>query len=276
MRALVYGSGHWGKNWIRELSGHVVGVVEPDEKRAELARNTFNVKVYPDTPTDIDFDAAVIVTPPEFHVPLALPLLKAGKYVMIEKPAATSVEEALTLWSYRERCMVGYIYLHHPVIDDMLSWLMENPCDHAFARRTNSGPVRPWGNAMWDLASHDISIFNRLFGHCLGVEATGSRDWVMMRLDYVAVSANIYASWLGKPKCRKVELVPTWCPGCERDHENLCNNRFIFDDVSTVLEITPLRREVDAFLSGSWEHGTLEEAIDVLKVLEQAQQGIRM
>jgi predicted dehydrogenase len=262
VKTVVFGSGYWGRNYVRELAGNVVATIEPDEEHAEYVRNTYNVPTYPELPDDLDFDAACIVTPPDTHIDLAEPLAKQGKYVLIEKPLAISTEEAMRLYPYRERIMSASLYMYHPsVYVDMKDWVKTFPVNHAFSRRTNHGPIRPWQNAMWDLAIHDVSVFNYLFGKPIGVEATGEYDWVLMRVNYTAVSAAIYASWLGGPKHRTIELVPA-------DVEN--GDRFIFDDIRVVLEITPLRRMLDAFLSGSWDRCTLDEGIEVLQVLEAA------
>lgn len=273
MRTIVFGAGYWGKNYLRELAGNLVAVIEPDKDRADYAAKTYNIQTYPELPVDLNFDAAVIATPPDSHVRLAEPLLKTGKYVLVEKPVALSVEEAMRLYPYRKRCMTGHLYMYHPVVYDwMVKWLKENPINHAWSRRTNHGPVRSWGDAMWDLASHDISVFNFLFGQPIQVAATGARDWAMLRLDYVGgISAAAYVSWVGAPKCRSIELVPISPMALS---EVGTDQRFVFDDVRTVLEVTPLRRLLDAFLSGSWERATLEEGIEVVKVLEQASQYI--
>ncbi len=44
-----------------------------------------------------DFDAASVVTPDAFHVPCALPLIKAGKHVLCEKPIAPDAKEGKKL-----------------------------------------------------------------------------------------------------------------------------------------------------------------------------------
>ena len=72
MKIIVFGAGYWGKNLIRECAGNLVGVIEPDKEKAIQTANTFNVKVYPDLPEDLKFDGAIIATPPNTHVQLAI------------------------------------------------------------------------------------------------------------------------------------------------------------------------------------------------------------
>ena len=68
------------------------------------------------------FDAASVVTPDAFHVSCALPLVKAGKHVLCEKPLAPTASEAKKLvdaakkngvinmvnFSYRNSCALQY------------------------------------------------------------------------------------------------------------------------------------------------------------------------
>lgn len=264
MRCLILGAGYFGRNYIKELSHNVVAVIEPDKQKAEFVKQAYNVPVYPDAPSHINFDAAVIVTPPESHIQLAKGFLADGYYVLIEKPFATSVEEALQIVKWKKRCMAGMIYLYHPAVENLGEVVRTTPLNHAYSRRTNDGPVRPWQNALWDLAAHDVSIFNYILGqtpHAIEAIGTPTRDWAILRMIYVAVETLTYVSWRGGPKIRQVELVP---------QEG--SDRIIFDDVKTVLEVTPMRRMLDAFLSGDWdERCSFDAGLEVVNVLEKAQ-----
>jgi predicted dehydrogenase len=261
MRVVVVGAGAWGVNYIRELGGHLVGVVETDADRARAVSETFNVRVYPELPRRLKFDAAVIATPPDSHHKLASPLLQAGKYVLVEKPLTDNVESAMELAGCK-RCMVGHLYLYHPIIEEMKDWLSLHSVPHAFCRRTNSGPVRPWQDSAWDLASHDLSVLIDWFGDVLTIASAGTHDWSIMHVGFKNTDAAIYCSWLGGPKVRTIELVPQ------------IGDRYIFDDVRTVLEVSPLRRMLDAFLSGSWDRCTAAEGAEVVRVLQAASAAI--
>lgn len=67
-----------------------------------------------------DFDAASVVTPDSFHVPCALPLVKAGKHVLCEKPIAPTAPEGLKLVKAAERAgvinMINFSYRNSPVL----------------------------------------------------------------------------------------------------------------------------------------------------------------
>lgn len=259
MRVVVFGAGYFGINYIRELGRHLVGVVDPDPERLELVHGRYHVPVAAQLPDDWEFDGAIICTPPAEHINTALPLAAQGKYLLLEKPMATSVEEALKLHSRRERIMAGLIYLYHPGVLELKRKLPEMPLDHIFTRRTNDGPVREWQSAAWDLAAHDIAICNYLMGQVpFTAQAFGTRDWAMLKLDYITCSAAIYISWTGGPKTRTVELVPAQG-----------GQRVIFDDMAQTLEVSPLRRMLDDFLTGHWDsRASFNAGLDVVSVLE--------
>lgn len=260
MRTVVFGAGYWGKNYIRELIGNLVAVIDPDLNALERVRSTYNIDTYTKLPDGLEFDAAVIATPPMSHVELALPLLKDGKAVLIEKPLATSVQEAERLLPYAEQVMAAHVYMYHPVVEKMRTWCKSFAIDHAFSQRTNHGPIRPWQNALWDLASHDVSIFNYLFGPAQYVTSFGTRHWAALRVNYGSLDAVTYVSWLGGPKVRRIELIT------DQQH----SERYVFDDLQWVLEVSPLRKMLDAFMSGNWDRCRLHDGIDVIKVLEAA------
>jgi predicted dehydrogenase len=257
VRIVVFGAGYFGKRYISELSHNLVAVVEPNEATAKEVRDKFNVSVYPSLPDDLDYDGAVIATPPEYHVRLAEAVLKAGRYALVEKPLATSTEEALCLLPYRKRVMSAHIYLYHPMVDQLKQMSCNAMIDHVFCRRTNDGPVRSWADAMYDLMPHDISVLNYMFGMPIYASSSGHRNWACSHIEYPGVDAIVYVSWIGGPKIRTIELAFANKP-----------DRFIFDDTKVVLEVTPLRRMLDAFLSTQWDRCTLEEGMNVMKVLD--------
>ena len=82
--------------------------------------------------------------------------------------------------------------------------------------RTNLGPIRKDVNVVYDLASHDISIFNYLLNsQPIKVSATGKSylknnnyDVANISLDYHNnISVNIHVSWLAPKKVREITLV---------------------------------------------------------------------
>lgn len=262
MKTIVIGAGYWGINYIQTLAGNCIGAVEVDKDRANYVKKHYGVPVWPEIPQHVRFDAVIVCTPPDTHIPIAKEFATQGYYVLIEKPLGVSVEECMPLVKFRDKIMAGMVYLYHPEVDRLKEVCKQIPINHIYTRRTNQGPIRPWQNALWDLAPHDISIINYILGQTpIGISPFVERDWGVLNLDYVACQSCTYVSWLGGPKTRLVELVPA---------EN--KERIIFDDIKSTLEISPLRRMLDDFLTSKWdERCSFDAGIEVVKVLEQCQ-----
>lgn len=259
MKVVVYGGGYWGQNYIRELGRHCVLVVDPDPMAQAQVKARFGVPAASELPDGFDLDGAVVCTPPQTHYDVAFPLLERGLNVLIEKPLATTSWQANDLATF-PNCMAGLVYLYHPSVEGLREVALSQGLCHLYSRRTNDGPVRPYKNALWDLAPHDISIFNFVLGGLpeeVDTWAGASRHWAAFVLHYPQTSATSYISWHGGPKVRCVELVPQQ------------GQRVIFDDLAVVLEERPLTRMVSAFLSGNWDRCHGQDGADVVKILER-------
>ncbi len=61
--------------------------------------------------------------------------------------------------------MVGHTFLYNPAVQALKDYARRGDVGRMYylsARRTNMGPIRQDINVFWDLAPHDISIFNYL------------------------------------------------------------------------------------------------------------------
>ncbi len=102
----------------------VVAGVDVDLPRAEAFAKTHGfTEVYGSVEellAHCDFDAASVVTPDGFHVPCALPLVKAGKHVLCEKPIAPTAGEATALVKAAEKAgvinMINFSYRNNAVL----------------------------------------------------------------------------------------------------------------------------------------------------------------
>jgi predicted dehydrogenase len=115
--------------------------------------------------------------------------------------------------------MGGHIFIFNPGITWFKNYLESvelGKVYYAYATRTNLGPFRYDVNAWWDLAAHDISIFNYLLessplqitarGHnCLG---NSLADITFATLDYPDNRmVNIHVSWADPRKVRQITIV---------------------------------------------------------------------
>ena len=126
LRIVVVGCGTMGSSHARayaRIDGvALAGLVDRQVEKAEsLARELGGVPLYPSLDEAIRvgrLDAASICTHPDSHYTLVIRALKAGLHVFVEKPLATSVEEAEEIAGVAEqmqkKVVVGYILRHHP------------------------------------------------------------------------------------------------------------------------------------------------------------------
>ncbi|MDE2028421.1 MAG: Gfo/Idh/MocA family oxidoreductase, partial [Candidatus Omnitrophica bacterium] len=187
----VIGCGHWGPNHIRVFSqlvnSRVLMVADLDEKRLSAIKALFpdiqTVKDYNDILKNPAIDAVVVAVPTNFHFKITLEALQAGKHVLCEKPLAMRPEECLQLGEASRQAgkalMVGHIFVFNQGIAKLRDYIVSGELGkvhYAHSQRTNLGPFRYDVNALWDLAPHDISIFNYLFNSApVSVSARGHK-----------------------------------------------------------------------------------------------------
>lgn len=227
----VIGCGGWGPNHIRNFitlpDCTVVAAVDIQQERLSRISKMFPgvcvERDYRKVLADPSIDAIVVATPTSTHYEIVRAALLAGKQVLCEKPICTTSREAQELIELADEqkltLMVGHVFLFNSGILK-LKELVEadelGKIHYLSAARTNLGPVRTDVNAAFDLASHDISIFNMLLGSMPNfVSAIGAsflqnniEDVVFISLKYPnEVFANIQASWLDPKKIRRISII---------------------------------------------------------------------
>ena len=188
----VLGVGRWGVHLVRNFWEHpgarLVAVADPHWERLAGIRERFGlqdvvlatdwqqVRLWP------EIEAVAIATPASTHYSLIADALNRGYHVLAEKPLTLDPDECLELCHLAQRqqrqLMVDHTYLFHPAVDAGNSAIAAGRLGelrYGYATRTHLGPVRQDADALWDLAIHDISIFNRWLGEMpVQVQATGT------------------------------------------------------------------------------------------------------
>lgn len=241
VKVAVIGCGRWGGNYVRlfeELPGaRVVLVYDKDEAGVKKLLQRFpGIKAAKSLAevTASDCEAVIVATPAATHCEVTKKCLEAGKHVLVEKPIATTAgdaEQMISLAESKKRIlMVGHTFLFNPGVKALKNYVRDPSFGDIYylhATRTNMGPIRTDVNAAWDLAPHDVSIFNYLLDKSpQWVSATGAHlfdngraDLAFMTLGYPGnVIANIHVSWADPYKVREVVAV-----GSRR--------RIVFDDL---------------------------------------------
>ena len=139
--------------------------------------------------------------------------MAAGKSVLVEKPLATASAEAHRLAEEAAArsvvLMVGHTFEYNAAVWKLHELVQNNELGRIYymdSARLNLGLYQPDVNVIWDLAPHDVSIFNYVLGATpVSVQAWGSRhghqyleDVAYLRLLYAdpEVTATIHVSWL--------------------------------------------------------------------------------
>ena len=227
----VIGCGHWGPNHIRifnQLSNSRAAIcADLDEERLKSIRNLFpeikTTKDYKEILNDPQVHAVCIASPTSTHFRFAQEALQHQKHVFCEKPLALDPQECLQLKKLAQEqnkvLMVGHVFVFNPGVLKLKEYLQSGELgriQYAHSERTNLGPFRYDVNALWDLAPHDISIFNFLFASSpLNVSARGHKclgpsleDLTFASLEYPPnIFVNIHVSWLDPKKVRQITIV---------------------------------------------------------------------
>lgn len=227
-RICVVGSGRWGQNHLRTLSGigALAGIVETSAAR--LAQMT---ALYPgvnghaglEDALRAGYDGYVVATPAETHFAIASRLLDAGFPVLVEKPMTLLPEESALLVekaaAHHVTLMVGHLLLFHPAVRKIKSLIDEGAVGdlmYISSSRLNLGTVRTTENVFFSFAPHDISVLDYLIGQpAVRMEAQGARllqpgicDTTLAELTYPGnIHAHIHVSWLHPFKEQRLVVV---------------------------------------------------------------------
>jgi predicted dehydrogenase len=228
----VVGLGYWGPNWVRNLhqsqAARRIIACDLDQKRrthvSQLYSDLEITSRFEDLLNDDDVEGIVVATPVGTHYGMAKRALEAGKSVLVEKPMATSNEEANDLVkTAREKnliLMVGHTFEYSAPVLKMHDIISSGELGDVFyisSVRANLGLFQRDVNVTWDLATHDISIILNLMGgrepeavSCQGEShyGHGVEDVAMLTLRFERnVIAFIHVSWLDPDKIRRTTVV---------------------------------------------------------------------
>lgn len=231
VRVGVVGAGHWGPNLIRAFvsdpRSRVVAIAERDaRRRAQVLERYEGVEVHAEGDELLartDLDAVVIASPTATHHRFTKTALTRGLHVLVEKPLAPSVAEAKELAALaaeaRRVLLVGHVFLFHEGIRAVRRLIDAGELgrvQYIQSIRTNLGPIRTDVSALWDLAAHDVSIFDYWLGGAPS-RATGKggvyvnrgiEDVIFATLEYPnGVLASLHATWLSPRKLRQITVV---------------------------------------------------------------------
>jgi predicted dehydrogenase len=286
----ILGVGRWGVHLVRIFASHplaeIVAIVDSSPERLAFCREQLGIdgdqvvlaaewETIRNLP---QLQAIVVVTPASSHYNLILDALNLGYHVFAEKPLTLDPQECLELThlaqSKKLQLLVDHTYLFHPAIEhgrEVVAAGNLGELRYGYASRTHLSPVRQDVDALWDLAIHDIAIFNFWLGETpiavrargkvwlqpeksMNIPAAGSglADLVWLTLIYPSgFEAEIHLCWLNQDKQRKLCVVGD-------------RGTLIFDELNAtplVLQRGIFEREGERFIPT----GVVTETIEIAK-----------
>lgn len=179
LRIGLAGLGSMGRNHLRILGGRddvrLAAIADPVEQVLEAATATTGAQAFAEPAAMIAeaaLDALVIAAPTTAHVPLALAAIERGVAVLVEKPLAATVDEAMQIVvAGRERgvpVQVGHVERFNPAVLELGRLLDGGWLSTVFSitsRRAGPFParIRDVGVTV-DLATHDADILSWVAG----------------------------------------------------------------------------------------------------------------
>lgn len=326
LRVGILGFGYWGPTLARGFSAQtqteLVAICdqapENRERAARLYKDAELFESFEDMLSKTSLDAIAIATPADQHYHFASCALKYGLHVLVEKPMTLSTSEAISLVQLARQnnrtLMVDHTYLYSPVFTEISRLVSSGELGelrHVSCQRRSLGLFQKHMNVAWDLAPHDLSILNALFGElpatvsCQATSVMGGQqeDVANISLTYPNGGfATIQSSWIEPRKVRQMTFVGTKKMAVYDDlepHEKLrIYNSHVelpphYDDfadfqysyhygdclIPHLKQGEPIKLMCDHFahscLTGETPKSSGENSLGIVAILEAAQQSLR-
>jgi predicted dehydrogenase len=265
----LFGVGRWGTHLLRNFLAHpqarVVAIVDASADR--LSRLSQQYALNPEVVLTTDWmtamqlpsvEAVAIATPATTHYTLIQAALQQGHHVLAEKPLTLEVAESFQLCQLAQQqqrqLVIDHTYLFHPAVQQGKLLVDQGELGklrYGYATRTHLGPVRQDVDALWDLAIHDIAIFNYWLGEMpIQVQAQGTAwlqrsadsplfpqglsDLVWVTLIYPSgFQAFIHLCWANPDKQRRLCLTGS-------------QGTLVFDEMMAAAPLTLLRGKLES------------------------------
>lgn len=293
----VVGLGAMGQHHARvysEFGCELVGVADVDPQRGNRIAEKYKTAYYRDYRDLMSrVDAVSIVVPTTLHSQVALDFMRHGVHCLVEKPIASTLEEAQAMVRSAEangtRLAIGHIERFNPAVQRLKQIVDEGKMGKVMQISTRRvGPFAPRirdVGIIVDTATHDIDVARHLLGRepldgpagvfsKFGAFKHAKEDHAIIVLDFGDAAASIEVNWFTPQKVRT--LVAT-------GSEGLAYLDYIDQSISfgnshkpgmeqlDVQKAEPLKLEIEHFVK-CVETGErpLVDGLEGLKVLEIA------
>ncbi|MBE9222263.1 Gfo/Idh/MocA family oxidoreductase [Cyanobacterium stanieri LEGE 03274] len=272
----ILGAGRWGSHFVKIFLNHrnvnLMAICDSSPERLYFIKEKYQVSNSVDLLTDWqtisnikDLDAVIITTPASSHYVLIKHFLTQGYHILAEKPITIKSNEAKELTELANEnnliLFVDHTYLFNPLIEQLSRKIQTEDIGnlkYGYASRTHADAIRGDVNVIWDLAIHDISIFNYVlrekpFQVCAQGQNFLSHDSIdvaWLKLFYPSgFVATIHVSWLNADKQRKLTLVGE-------------KGSFVFDEMMPQSPLTLHRANIHQDMSPMIVDGYATENVD--------------
>ena len=226
----VIGTGHMGRNHVRNISDEkrfdFIGIYDVDFEHASELADTYGTKAFRSMDSLLDaVDAVVVAVPSSLHKDIGLKVAEHGVNALIEKPLATTSEDARILTEAFDKAglklQVGHIERFNAVVQETKKIIDGKDVFYIEAHRyspfSGSGRIKDV-SVIEDLMIHDIDIVGDLMEPAEVVDIrgngelirSGATDFATCMLDFSSnAHAVINASRVSQSKERTLEIHTT-------------------------------------------------------------------
>ncbi len=222
MRIGIIGTGSMGRNHMRVVNSipelELTCAADISEENLDEASSGYELEKFLNHEEMLDLvDGVMVSTPTTFHYPISRFFLEKGKHILVEKPFASTLEQADELIELANRnnlvIAVGHLERFNPAVE-YINKFVEKPLFIEIQRLGSFSPRSLDVDVINDLMIHDLDIILQWDrSGVANINASGipviSRkvDIANARIEFNSgLVANITASRISQKKTRKLRI----------------------------------------------------------------------
>ena len=253
MEILVIGAGSIGRRHINNLNNlgyEDVDVVDINDANLGYVKKNFGIKEtftdFNDALNSKDYDMGFILTPPIYHIPMALELAKKGVDLFLEKPLSHNLEHVDELINVKEDnnliIMVGYNLRFNFELRELKSYIEKGMLGKVYYIRAEVGQYLPdW--RPWQDYRKSYTAIKESGG---GIILDGSHE-----IDYVM--------WLANNKLKEVKTIYGKVSDLEINVEDIAESIFRFENgIIASIHLNMIERGYNRYCKVVGEKGSIK------------------
>ena len=226
----IIGLGYWGTIVTNTLVSmnifRKIYIYDNDYIKSKIIKKKFGSKVDYLSLNKIKKNKQIknifLATPPKENFKILNSLIDFNKNILIEKPGLINSNHykkiKKKLFLKKNKVSFGYIYIYNNYIRYIKKIIKSKELGkikYINFQRQNFGPIRNKVSAVYDLATHDISILNFLLKKKVSLKRSINHDILgkknydisYLNLKSGEVKIDINVSWLNPEKIRKIIII---------------------------------------------------------------------